>query len=117
MGDRQKIDAIRSVGATAEGSYTQVNLAPENTMQAKAELGEAIRATYSALKGQIEAFFYGEGLSQNVTNANLNIMNDPNQYIEVQGKRFYPHSGVGRLQAYNELGNPSGGCFTLHTMG
>ena len=44
-------------------------------------------------------------------------MTDPNQCIEVQGRKFYPHPGVGNLQAYNELGNPSGGCFTLHTMG
>ena len=41
---------------------------------------------------------------------------DPNQCIEIQGKKFYQHPGVGSLQPYNEMGNPAGGCFTMHTL-
>ena len=35
---------------------------------------------------------------------------------EIQGKKFYQHPGVGNLRPYNDMGNPAGGCFTMHTM-
>lgn len=109
-------DSLRSIGAAGDGSYVQVNLT-DGSYQGKTSLGEAIRSTYSLLKQSVEAYWDAIGTSPNVTNAVITSMNDPNQYMVVEGRKFCQHSGVGRLQAYNELGNPSGGCWTCHLIG
>ena len=114
MTNNQAIESIKSIGATSESAYVSTNLgiSPSNE-----ETQGIISSTFGVLKQSLEAFWYATGLDPNVNNAIANTMNDPNQYMEIQGKKFYPHTGVGRIQAYNEMGNPSGGCFTLHTMG
>ena len=45
-------------------------------------------------------------------------MTDPNQSFEANGKRYYVYpGGVGKLQAYNEAGNPADGCFSMQVIG
>ena len=66
--------------------------------------------TFGQLKKFVEGMFYCNGFSTNVSNAYYNAMNDPNEQINV-GDKVYQHPGVENLRAYNEMGNPAGGCF------
>ncbi len=113
--DQRNILAVNQTAAAAEGNYvpTAIEIDRSDDFQRK-----IISSTFGVIKNNIlQAFWYSTGLDANVNSAYTQVMTDPNQCIEVQGRKFYPHPGVGNLQAYNELGNPSGGCFTLHTMG
>ncbi len=106
------IDDLKNIGAGSEGSYLKLNFGKN-----KAEFGEAVRSTYSLLKQNPEYSWETEGTSANVTNAVLSSMNDPNQYMIMDDRKIMFPTGVGKLQAYNEMGNPSGGCWTYHMIG
>jgi hypothetical protein len=80
------------------------------------ETRNLVSSTFGMIKNNLEAFWYSVGFEPNVNIAYEKTINDPNNCIEVGGKKFYPHPGVGNLRAYNEMGNPSGGCFSMQTM-
>jgi len=80
------------------------------------ETRNVISATFGVIKNNLEALWYSVGLDPNVNVAYQKTMMDPNQCIEVRGRKFYPHPGVGNLRAYNDSGNPSGGCFSMQTL-
>lgn len=113
--ENRSINAVNTTAAMRESNYVSTDLGIKKTDE---ETKNIISSTFGIIKNNIlEAFWYSTGLEPNVNNAYTNTMSDPNQCMEIQGKKFYPHPGVGNLQPYNEVGNPSGGCFTLHTMG
>lgn len=110
--DRVAIDKINRNVATTE-TYVQANF---NIRKTDDETRNIISSTFGMIKNNLEALWYSVGLEPNVNIAYEKTMNDPNQCIEVNGKKFFPHPGVGNLRAYNEMGNPSGGCFSMQTM-
>lgn len=98
-----------------EDMYVKTNLGIKRTDE---ETQNIMSNTFGFIKRNIlDVFWNSIGLDQNVNSAYYQAMTDPNSSFEVQGKRYYPHPGVGNLRAYNEFGNPSGGCFTMQTMG
>ncbi len=109
---KRSIDAINRTAANAE-SYVQADFGIKRTDE---ETQNVISSTFGVIKNNLEALWYSVGLDPNVNIAYEKTMTDPNQCIEVQGKKFYPHPGVGNLQAYNEAGNPAGGCFSMQTL-
>lgn len=113
MSDRRSIDAIRQTAASRDDNYIKTDLGIKRTDE---ETKNLISSTFGIIKNNLEAFWYSVGLDPNVNIAYEKTMTDPNASFEVQGKRFYPHPGVGNLKAYNEAGNPSGGCFTMQTL-
>ena len=94
-------------------NYVSVDFQIKKTDEEKRNV---ISSTFGVIKNNLESLWYSVGLDPNVNMEYQKIMSDPQQSFEVQGKRFYPQSGVGKIQAYNEMGNPSGGCFTMHTL-
>jgi hypothetical protein len=100
--------------------------ASTNSIYQKVDLGirasddetrNIISATFGVIKNNLYAFWASVGFEPNVNAAYQNAMTDPNKVIENNGKTFYMHPGVGSLKAYNESGNPSGGAFTMSTLG
>ena len=81
------------------------------------ETKNLISSTFGVIKNSLQSFWYSTGLDPNVNNAYAETLSDPEKCFEIRGKVFYPHPGVGNLHAYNESGNPSAGCFTMHVMG
>jgi len=110
--ENRAINAINSTAALNDTTYVSTDFGIKKTDD---ETRNIISSTFGMLKNNLEAFWYSTGLDPNVNNAYANTMSS--EGIEVQGKKFYQHPGVGNLHPYNEMGNPSGGCFTLHTMG
>ncbi len=101
--------------AMRDDMYVKTNLGIKKSDE---ETENIISSTFGMIKQNIlEAFWYSTGLDPNVNNAYSIAMTDPNQSFEVRGKRYYTCPSVGNLRAYNEFGNPSGGCFTMQTMG
>ena len=112
--ENRAISAVNHVAAMNESNYVSTDLGIKQTNE---ETRNVISSTFGMIKNNLEAFWYSVGLDPNVNNAYERTMTDPNQCIEIQGKKFYQHPGVGSLQPYNEMGNPAGGCFTMHTLG
>lgn len=112
MSEHRAVNEINSIAPLKESSYVTTDLGIKKTDE---ETRNVVSATFGVIKNSIEAFWYSTGLDPNVNNAYETTMT--NDGIEVGGKMFYQHPGVGNLHPYNELGNPSGGCFTLHTLG
>lgn len=81
------------------------------------ETRNIVSSTFGVIKNNLYAFWASVGLEPNVNTAYQQTMTDPNKAIENNGKIYFPHPGVGNLRAYNESGNPSGGAFTLSTLG
>lgn len=108
----QAIDSINRSAATTE-TYVKSEF---NIKTHDDETRNVISSTFGLIKHNLEALWYSVGLDPNVNIAYEKALNDPNQCIEVQGKKFYPHPGVGNLKAYNEAGNPAGGCFSMQTL-
>ena len=79
------------------------------------ETRNLVSNTFGQLKKYVEGMFYCNGFSTNVSNAYYSAMNDPNEQINVGDKVYCQHPGVGNFRAYNEMGNPAGGCFSMHT--
>jgi hypothetical protein len=112
---KQSIDAINRAMAT-EINYEPTKLDIKKTDD---ETRNVISNTFGQfIKNNLAAFWSEacQGFSPNVTKAYESVMTNPNECIELNGKKFYPHPGVGNLRAYNEAGNPSGGCFTMTAM-
>lgn len=110
--ERIAIDKVNRNVATTE-SYVTADLGIKRT---DPETRNVVSATFGSFKNNFAALWYSVGLDPNVNIAYENTMNDPSLCIEVNGKKFYPHPGVGNLRAYNEQGNPSGGCFSMQTL-
>lgn len=110
--DKSAIQAVTSANATTD-NYVKTDFDIKVTDN---ETRNVISATFGVIKNNLEALWYAVGLEPNVNIAYQKTMSDPNQCIEVKGRKFYPHPGVGNLQAYNENGHPSGGCFSMQTM-
>lgn len=112
MTQNRALNEINNMAPLQESSYVPTDLGIKKT---DPETNNLMSATFGIIKNTIEAFRYSTGLDPNVNYAYENQM--ANEGIEVEGKMFYQHPGVGNLRPYNELGNPSGGCFTLHAVG
>ncbi|MBR6722740.1 hypothetical protein IKL64_04735 [bacterium] len=110
--ERIAIDKVNRNVATTE-TYVRADLGIKRTDE---ETKNVISSTFGMIKNNLEALWYSVGLDPNVNIAYENTMNDPNRCVEVNGKKFYHHPGVGNLRPYNEMGNPSGGCFSMQTM-
>lgn len=77
-----------------------------------------VSATFGAITRNIlDAVLSGIGLDYNVSDGYAQVMSNPNNAIEMGGRIYYPHTGIGNLRPYNETGNPSGGCFSFYSMG
>ena len=99
--------------SAAQANYVSVDFGIKKTDE---DTRNIISSTFGMIKNNLEALWYSVGLDANVNAAYEQAMNDPNMAVEVKGKTFFPHPGVGNLQPYNEAGNPAGGCFTMQTM-
>lgn len=108
-----KTSLVNRNAAKTNPHFVEVDLGIENQNE---ETRNIISATFGVIKNNIEAMWYAIGLEPNVNIAYSQTMSDPGNCIEVNGKKFYPHPGVGNLKAYNEAGNPSGGCFSMQTL-
>lgn len=110
---RESTDKVnRNVAQTAP-QFVKVDLKIKRTDE---ETRNIVSATFGVIKNNVDAIWHAIGLEPNVNLAYQNMMSDPNNCIEVKGMKFYPHPGVGNLKAYNEAGNPSGGCFSMQTL-
>ena len=102
------IDTYNTKIAATEGNYKS------NPMNA----GGLMKDTFSVIKNNLfNALQNAVGCDANVSIAFLRQQGDPNAGIQAGDRVLYPHPGVGMIHAYNELGNPSGGVYTLHTIG
>ncbi len=110
--DKLAINEIKEVSATTD-NYVKTDFGIKVTDN---ETRNIMSATFGVIKNNLEALWYAVGFEPNVNIAYQKTMSDPNQCIDVRGKKFYPHPGVGNLRAYNENGHPSGGCFSMQTM-
>ncbi len=106
-------DLVNRNAASTDPKFVELDLGIRRNDE---ETQNLVSATFGVIKNNLEALWYAVGFEPNVNIAYENTMNDPNQCIEVKGKKFYPHPGVGNLRAYNEAGNPSGGCFSMQTL-
>ena len=107
-----EVDKINRNAANGE-TYVTTDFGIKKTDE---ETRNIISSTFGMIKNNLEALWYSVGLEPNVNIAYEKMMTDPNMCIEAQGKKFFPHPGVGNLRAYNEAGNPSGGCFSMQTL-
>lgn len=106
---------INRIAAMGENIYTPTDL---NIKRTDEETRDVISSTFGVIKKNIlQAFWFATGLDGNVNSAYQQAMTDPSLSFEVKGKTYYTYPGVGKLQAYNEMGNPSDGCFTMQTIG
>ena len=108
-----RIQQINQIAAT-DNEYVTTDLGIDYYDD---ETKNLISATFGIIKNSLQAFWDSTGLDPNVNNAYAETINNPEKGFEVRGKTFYPHPGVGNLRAYNESGNPSAECFTMHVMG
>ena len=103
------IDQINRVQAASGEGYASTNL---NIDQG------TVAATFGALtKNILNAVLMGIGLDLNVSDGYAEILSNPNNEINIRGRKYHPHTGIGNLKPYNENGNPSGGCFSFYSMG
>ncbi len=115
MSDNRTVDSVNRTMASSSGYAPSKQLGIKKTDE---ETRNVISNTFGQyIKNNLEAFWYSVGLNANVNIAYQNAMTDPNQCIEKNNMKFYPHPGVGNMQPYNESGNPSGGVFTMQAMG
>lgn len=110
-------------GQSAIQDVTSVNARTENYVKTDfgikvtdEETRNVISSTFGMLKNNLQSLWYSVGLEPNVNMAYEKTMMDPNQAIPVGDKTFFPHPGVGNLKAYNDAGNPAGGCFSMQTL-
>lgn len=114
MTDRNTVQYNRATATT--DNYVRTNL---NIKATDDETRNLISATFGVIKNNIlQAFWNATGLDENVNIAFQQSMTDPSQSFEAHGKTYYAYpGGVGKLQAYNESGNPADGCFTMQVIG
>ncbi|MBD5402210.1 hypothetical protein HDR58_05355 [bacterium] len=116
MGTQSRVTQdFNRAAAMNEDNYIKTDLKIQKTDE---ETCNIISSTFGVIKNNIlEAFWYSIGFEPNVNTAYTDAMTNPETSFEVQGKKYFQHPGVGNLRAYNESGNPSGGCFTMQVMG
>jgi len=109
------INAINRTAAATDNSYVRTDL---GIRASNDETKNLISTTFGQyIKNNLEAFWGAVGLDPNVNIAYQKIMSDPNAAIDMGNNRVaYPHSAVGNLHAFNEVGNPRGGVFTMQTI-
>ena len=113
IGNKIATDEINRYSASQNPNFVKVDFGIRKTDD---ETRNIISSTFGVIKNNISALWNSVGLEPNVNMAYEQAMQDPNSAIEVKGKTFFPHPGVGNLQPYNEAGNPAGGCFTMQTL-
>lgn len=109
---KSTLNSITKANATTD-NYVKTDFDIKVTDE---ETRNVMSATFGVIKNSMDALWYSVGLDPNVNIAYQKTMMDPSQCIEAQGKRFFPHPGVGNIRAYNEDGHPSGGCFSMQTL-
>lgn len=114
MSTHKTIDAINNFAAGNSDNYVTTNLRIDRTNE---ETRNIISNTFGAIKNNFNILWSAIGLDPNVTNSYQQVLSNPEMSMEFNGRRYYPHTGVGNLHPYNELGNPKDGCFSLYTMG
>ncbi len=107
------VSEVNSTAAMTNDVYVSTDLGIKSTND---ETRNLISSTFGMIKNNLESLWYAVGLDPNVNNAYETTMTDPNKCMEIQGKKFYQHPGVGNMHPYNEMGNPAGGCFTMQTL-
>ncbi len=107
------VEAFNRVSISSNNAYTVTNLDIKTYDE---ETRNVISNTFGVIKHNLDSFWYSIGFDPNVNIAYEQAMMDNENSFEVDGKTYYRHPGVGTLKAYNEIGNPSGGCFTMHTL-
>ena len=109
------IKSIKTTAAQDSDNYVSTDLKIDRNDE---ETKNIISNTFSIIKNNIHnALFYSVGTDPNVSVAYIKNEQDPNSCIQMGDKILYRHPGVGLMQAYNEMGNPSGGVYTIHTIG
>lgn len=108
--DNRAVNAVNQVAASRETNYVSTDFGIRSTNE---ETRNIISQTFGMIKNSLDSVWASVGLDPNVNNAYEQAMTNP---MEIQGRNFYQHPGVGNLRPYNEMGNPAGGCFTLHTL-
>ena len=104
------IDSINRTNAAEHNKYESTNF---NNMESG-----LVSATFGAITRNIlDAVLQGIGLDFNVSDGYAQIVSNPENAIEIRGRVYYPHTGIGNLKPYNEDGNPTGGCFSFYSMG
>ena len=116
MAKRQSraVQQVQSMATASGEGYISTNLGITNDEETRGILG----ATFGAItKNILDIVWSGIGFDANVTAGYEDIMTNPDMAIQIKGRNYYPHPGIGNLLPYNEAGNPSGGVFSLYTMG
>ena len=108
------INSLKTNAAQDKDNYVKTNLKIDRNDE---ETQNLISTTFSIIKNNIHnALMYAIGTDPNVSIAYIKNEQDPNNCIVIGDKTLYKHPGVGMMQAYNEMGNPSGGVYTMHTI-
>ena len=103
------VDEINRNHAASGSGYESTNLNIERG---------AVAATFGAItKNILDAVLMGIGLDLNVSDGYAQIITNPNNAIDVRGRKYYPHTGIGNLKPFNGDGNSSSGCFSFYSMG
>lgn len=114
MAENRNVDSYNRTMAGNNG-YVETKLTIKKTDE---ETRNVISNTFGRyIKNNLDALWVAVGLDPNVNIAYQKTMTDPNACIDAGDKKYYPHPGVGNLRAYNEAGNPAGGCFTMQAIG
>ena len=108
--NKANVEAFNRVSIANNNAYTPTNLGIKSNDE---ETHNIISTTFGMIKHNLDAFWNSIGFDPNVNIAYEQAMMDPNKSFEADGRIYYQHPGVGTLKAYNEMGNPSGGCFTI----
>ena len=113
--DNRAINNLITDAAKNKNNYVQTNLKIDRNDD---ETRNLVSATFSLIKNNIaNALMYAVGTDDNVSIAYIKNEQDPATTIQIGDKVLHRHPGVGLMQAYNEMGNPSGGVYTMHTIG
>ena len=108
------VEQLKNMATASGEGYISTDLKIHQDGETNGILG----ATFGAMTKNILDIVWGAiGFDANVTAGYEQIMTDPDQAIEIKGRNYYPHPGLGNLRPYNDAGNPSGGVFSLYTMG
>ena len=119
MPNNEKSKAINKINnaVVSDGELYVATPMGEKISRTDPNTRSLISSTFGMIKSHIlELLWDSIGFDPNVNFAYQTTMTDPNLSVEHNGRKFYMHPGVGALKAYNDAGNPSQGCFTMHTM-
>ena len=110
---KTSVEAFNRKSISFNNDYKATNLGIKSYDE---ETKNIISNTFGVIKHNLNAFWYSIGFEPNVNIAYEQAMMNNETSFELEGKIYHQHPGVGNLKAYNEIGNPSGGCFTMHTL-